>query len=218
MEECAIVYELPLTGFESLDAAKYLSPIEREEIFRLPARKRAEKLYARLLIKMLLLERTELSRESLAFSRDRYQKPYLFAHPEICFGYTHTGNCAAAALCPVPVGIDAEGVRPPSKLVIERFFAENEKRFVLSGERQQAFCAIWTKKEAYAKMKGLGLRLPFSSFDTLSPEIEAKIVTKERENYFLSVCTEEPMRVLFEEKNAGQIERFFSSEIVSKKD
>ena len=67
-------------------------------------------------------------------------------------------------------------------------------------------------------MIGKGLSLKFGSFSTLSPDFKAKIITQERENYFLSVCTDRPAPIKFEEKTIEDFERFFSAEIVPKKD
>lgn len=71
---------------------------------------------------------------------------------------THTGGCCAAAASHHPIGIDAQGIAPAREAVVRRFFLPEERRFLDSQPRRdEAFTLLWTMKEAYGKMTGLGL-------------------------------------------------------------
>ena len=68
------------------------------------------------------------------------------------------------------VGVDVEVIRPKSKApeLVNRFFSAKEKaafQELGADERVSAFFAGWTRKEAYVKATGKGLRFPLDCFD-----------------------------------------------------
>jgi 4'-phosphopantetheinyl transferase len=76
---------------------------------------------------------------------------------------SHSRGLAAAAVTAIgPVGVDLEPVRPVEALVLaRRWFPAREAAWlarVPSGQRDAAFLALWTQKEAIAKALGTGLR------------------------------------------------------------
>lgn len=80
----------------------------------------------------------------------------------IYFNLSHSGNLVICATSRLPVGCDAEQVRPESGKLAERFFSEKEKAYLkgfdqLSYDRE--FCRLWTAKESFVKMTGEGLHL-----------------------------------------------------------
>lgn len=92
-------------------------------------------------------------------------------NPEIRFNLSHCGGHALYAVaCGREVGVDVEVVRPKPKAaaLVDRFFSVNEKaafqRFQ-PHEEAAAFFAGWTRKEAYVKAVGKGLRFPLDQFD-----------------------------------------------------
>ena len=86
-------------------------------------------------------------------------KPYI-DYP-LCIGVTHTDDIVIVALDEKPFGIDAEKTTRSmarQDSISERFFAENERKFIEeSADKQGAFLKIWVKKEAYVKFTGEGL-------------------------------------------------------------
>jgi 4'-phosphopantetheinyl transferase len=90
-------------------------------------------------------------------------------HPRLRFSLSHTaGLVACAVTCERDVGLDVERAfpRPGSAALAERRFSASEKRRLAvlpQGEAQALFFDLWTLKEAYAKARGLGLRLPLDS-------------------------------------------------------
>lgn len=91
------------------------------------------------------------------------------------FNLSHSGPHVLVAIGPGPVGADIEDAsrRPVADGVIRRCCSEAEHSWLagLAGaDRPAAFLGLWTKKEAVAKALGLGLVLPFSSFEVRGPD------------------------------------------------
>ena len=77
----------------------------------------------------------------------------------VFFSISHTKNRVYCAVSDRNIGIDAEFLSGRSDTQIQkfanRFFLENEIEFVKKKEfSEEAFLEVWTKKEAYIKMKG----------------------------------------------------------------
>ena len=79
----------------------------------------------------------------------------------LCVGVTHTDSVVIVALDEKSFGIDAEKVgrvMARQDSIAERFFTENERRFIeKSADKESAFLEIWVKKEAYVKFTGEGV-------------------------------------------------------------
>ena len=92
-------------------------------------------------------------------------------NPEIRFNLSHSGGHALYAVAyGREVGVDVEVVRPKPKAaaLVGRFFSTNEKaafQKLQPHEEKAAFFAGWTRKEAYVKAVGKGLRFPLDQFD-----------------------------------------------------
>ena len=90
---------------------------------------------------------------------------------------TDTKNYWACCVSESPVGIDMEEQgRVVKPAIVKRFHkAEQEYLAVLSeGSREwtEEFFAIWTKKEAWSKLKGKGYAIGFSKFSVLEDTVE----------------------------------------------
>ncbi len=123
----------------------------------------------------------------LKIIRNQYGKPFLEDHPDIHFNLSHTAGAIVCAVSDRPVGIDIEKKRKVNARVINRFFTENERAFILAGDNDQdaRFTKIWTMKEAYAKHTGKGLHQPFDSFDVLNMQ---GMITMQYNGCFIAVC------------------------------
>ena len=96
--------------------------------------------------------------------------------PMIRFNLSHSKGYALYAVARGrEVGIDVEVVRPKPKAagLVARFFSSNENKAFQKlepGEKESAFFAGWTRKEAYVKAVGEGLRFSLKRFDvSLAP-------------------------------------------------
>jgi phosphopantetheinyl transferase len=88
--------------------------------------------------------------------------------PEIQFSISHTDQVAAVAISQnLPVGIDVESVEhPATKELIDAFCCGCERALLTDAPANQSsreFIRLWTLKEAYSKMIGLGHSVDFGS-------------------------------------------------------
>ncbi len=97
-------------------------------------------------------------------------------NPMIRFNLSDSGGRALYAVAyGREVGVDVEVIRakPKAAALVNRFFSLNEKaafQKLDAREELAAFFAGWTRKEAYVKAIGKGLRFPLDRFDvSLTP-------------------------------------------------
>ena len=136
-------------------------------------------------------------------------RPY-FCDRMCDFNITHTQNHVFCAIIegeePTRIGIDAEDLNRPDFLnldeMVARWFGENEKSVFLASPTKETFLRLWTRKEAYVKYTGEGLK-SLSKIDTVSLEADGEVCFFDyREgDILLSVCaprgTEAPQNIAF---------------------
>lgn len=148
-----------------------VSPNKREQIecfHRLEDAQRT--LLADVLIRGIISHKLGLPNKDIAFGLNEYGKPSLLSHPNFHFNLSHSGQYVACVVGDSAVGIDVEEIKQADLKIAERFFTENETRYILSrpdNEQSKAFYRIWTMKEAYIKREGKGLSIPLNSFNVL---------------------------------------------------
>ena len=97
-------------------------------------------------------------------------KPYLKEYRDLHFNISHSKDSALLAITKTgPIGVDIERTDRNIDLLrlSKRFFAPSEQEVlaaVAEYDRKDAFFKIWSRKEAYIKCSGQGLRIPLSSF------------------------------------------------------
>ena len=84
--------------------------------------------------------------EFLPNGKPRFKSSPLF------FSISHSENTLAVAISEREVGVDVEMIRVEPHGVARRFFTDSEIGY--AGGDETRFFEIWTKKEAYAKVKG----------------------------------------------------------------
>ncbi len=98
-------------------------------------------------------------------------KPYIEGNP-IYFSISHCKGLVMAAVGDAEIGADCELIRPHDLRVLERVANENEKqRIMSSSDKTGEFFRLWTMKEAYVKMLGIGIGYPLKSLDTSKEDI-----------------------------------------------
>lgn len=111
--------------------------------------------------------------EALIFEISETGKPYLrlpvSGGEPVHFNLTHSGGVAAVAVCgTAQVGIDIEKVRPVHQGLARRYFAAEEVAGIEARTGQDAqletFFRCWTRKEAFVKATGEGIRRGLDSF------------------------------------------------------
>ena len=108
--------------------------------------------------------------QQLEFQSDAYHKPSIRGDSPLCFNLTHSES---VALCAVtegrPIGVDVERVHPIAEMdaIASTHFAQAEYRQfsrLPSQDKEAAFFALWTRKEAFVKAVGQGLLYPLNRF------------------------------------------------------
>jgi 4'-phosphopantetheinyl transferase len=129
---------------------------------------------ARGLLRTLLSHYLQMQPAQLQFTYNEHGKPsldHLLQRKPLYFNLSHSHNLALLAFSHVgPLGVDIEYMRPDVAVeqVARVSFSPREQALLLAQpleERQHAFYACWTCKEAYIKGRGTGLSLEPNLFD-----------------------------------------------------
>lgn len=88
-------------------------------------------------------------------------KPVFSEHPEIHFNLSHAGDYVVCVVSQWEVGVDIEGNRAVRASIENRFFSEEECRWIQEADSKrlhsERFFRLWTLKEAYSKLTGEGI-------------------------------------------------------------
>ncbi len=125
----------------------------------------------RRMLRSILTERYGVSDDRIVFENTPEGKPVLPCLPEAAFSISDSGEIVAAAVsvgcresgCPVrSLGFDLERRRQISAELIRRFFHPEEQAWICEEKSKEAqnrrALMIWTRKEAYGKWSGRGIR------------------------------------------------------------
>lgn len=148
-------------------------------------------LFSDLLVRVLACKIINKANKDLKFMKTQYGKPYLLNQHNFYYNISHTRNRIVCAVYDDEIGIDIEKVRQYEKKIAQRFFSINELDYIESDiyNQDNHFFSIWTKKEAYIKWIGKGLKIPLESFDVLEDPISSMVNTFQLNDYIISVCT-----------------------------
>lgn len=97
-------------------------------------------------------------------------KPVFPENKEIFFNISHSGTYVGLAFGKRELGLDMESVKRADLRVAKRFFREEEYEYLANLEesvRADAFCRLWTGKEAILKAAGKGLAASLDGFPVL---------------------------------------------------
>jgi 4'-phosphopantetheinyl transferase len=165
-------FELDVDPEELTALRELLSPEELARAARLRfARDRARFIAGRAMVRRALAGRAGCEPAGLAIAAAPQGKPYLPDHPELRFNATGSGGKGLLAIADgIEVGVDLELSEPAfdGLEVARQFFRRREVESLESleaAERQAAFLRCWTRKEAYVKALGTGLRSALDSFE-----------------------------------------------------
>ena len=132
----------------------------------------------------------------LSFSQGEYGKPYLTDYPHIHFNLSHSGHYGACAVADTELGLDIQDVRSCDMALAERFFHEAEAKALRSATASGdtaadiLFTRIWTRKEAYLKLRGTGLSEDTSTFSVLDGALPGILLQEaETDSHLLCLAT-----------------------------
>ncbi|MDE5865198.1 MAG: 4'-phosphopantetheinyl transferase superfamily protein [Lachnospiraceae bacterium] len=115
-----------------------------------------------------------LEERAMEYELGSHGKPFLRYYPEIHFSLSHSKDYAMCSIGNVDVGNDIEWVRGGKEKVAKRFFAAEEFAWIKnasdSKERDERMFQIWTMKESFLKVTGLGMSLLLKDFAVIMDE------------------------------------------------
>ena len=133
--------------------------------------KRSYQIQARAWLRWLLAAYLNTRPELINYQYGTLGKPYLAAsHGQVYFNATDSGTTLLCAFSfKNEMGLDVEST--PRKVnfnrIAEKKFTQKEQAAINSlqvTDRSNAFLAIWTRKEAFGKAIGLGIRYPMKQY------------------------------------------------------
>ena len=107
---------------------------------------------------------------ALVLGVDARQKPKLASDQPLWFNLSYRAEWALLAVSNQgEVGVDLEAIQPVAgaAALVDYLFSLAERAVLRAAGRSAwrgLFYAIWTRKEAWAKLSGMGLALPFAGF------------------------------------------------------
>lgn len=115
------------------------------------------------------------------YQYNQHGKPHLAEFPQLHFSISHCKKAVIVAISNNPIGIDIELPRKINTSLLSRVCSPEEKKLIMqSTNPEKTFIALWTKKEAYSKMLGIGIshielssgiyESEFESFEVLNGE------------------------------------------------
>ncbi len=140
-------------------------------------------------IKKIISSFLSIDKKKIIIEKTEFGKPYLKDYPNIHFNLSHTKGMIVFALSDKEVGIDIERIKKFNERIPIKFFSTNEQSYIFQKNEGQEirFHEIWTRKEAYVKWLGMGMKKSFNSFDVLENK---KITTLYLEDYIVSICSD----------------------------
>ena len=102
-------------------------------------------------------EKFNIPIDRIEYCKTENGKPYIKNYPDYHFNISHSNGAVAIAFSDYPVGVDIEKIRKVDMKIVNRFFNESEKDYILNCDCDSRFTEIWTKKEAFIKKNGLTL-------------------------------------------------------------
>jgi len=122
-------------------------------------------LFADLLIRDVIREKTGLTNEEISFTTNEYGKPFLENRQDVQFNLSHSGVWVVGAVDTQPVGIDVEQVQTIDLAISENYFSPDEHQDLMSKpDKFDYFFTLWALKESYIKILGKGLSHPLNAF------------------------------------------------------
>ena len=123
------------------------------------------------LVRYLTVQRYGVPNGRLQFAYAERGKPYFTGDAAaVHFNLSHAGDWVVCAIGPGPLGIDVEHVKDRKVTFASAALSEGEyaRWCALPEDRQSGeFYRLWTMKESYSKLLGVGLSLGFPTVDVI---------------------------------------------------
>lgn len=131
---------------------------KKERILRQRVKQNTDNiLVGTVLAKYMLLKYFQIPFSKQHLSYGHYGKPYLRDYPSAYFNISHSGQFVVCAVYDRPIGVDIQKIVSYRQDVAKRVFSPEElSQIESSPDRSAEFTRLWTQKEAYLKMLGIG--------------------------------------------------------------
>lgn len=165
---------------------RFVPEEKRERILRQRVKQDADNmLVGSVLAKYMLLKYFQIPFSKQHISYGRYGKPYLRDYPNAHFNISHSGQFVACAVSDRPIGVDIQEIVSYRRDMAKRVFsAEEFSQIESSPDRSAEFTRLWTQKEAYLKMLGIGFS---GSLDKATLHKQSKVQTAKYMDAFISI-------------------------------
>jgi 4'-phosphopantetheinyl transferase len=122
-------------------------------------------LFADLLSRHMIMQKTGLENEEIFFTTNEYGKPFLKDREDIQFNLSHSGVWVVGVIDHQVVGIDVERIQEIDLDISKNYFSPDEHEDLMSkADKFDYFFTLWALKESYIKILGKGLSHPLNAF------------------------------------------------------
>jgi len=149
-----------------LELLNKVNSSKKDRISRFLRRQDAQAcLFADLLTRSMLIDRSGLSNSEISFSASAFGKPQFNNPLPVHFNVSHSGDWVVCAIDTQEVGIDIEQMTEIDLSISKDFFSDAEFTAIIeSDDPGSKFFEYWTLKESYIKYTGKGLSERLDSF------------------------------------------------------
>ena len=151
-------------------------------------------LYSELTLRMGLTDMLGRGPEFYQFATRASGKPYLQNQSNIYFNLSHTKNAILCSISRIAeIGVDIEQIQRIDYNLLNHIAHPEEKLLIQLSPKAQhdlLFYRMWTRKEAYCKRTGVGIRQKLDIINTTTCEIGKKYFTWQTDNYICSIYCE----------------------------
>ena len=126
--------------------------------------------------------------------KNKYGKKYLKTN-ELYFNISNKDNITVIAISDKEIGIDIESIKYNSSILNTICTESEEDNFINNSyqkenilnsfDKENDFTKMWTMKESYVKMLGMGLKYDLKKVDTIA--LKHKFIIKKYKNYIISI-------------------------------
>lgn len=169
-------------------------------------KERRQSLFAKCLLFYILKNICKIKNSNIKIDTNKFGKPYIKGC-NIHFSLSHSENLVCCALGKSRVGVDIQEMLEIDFVrICKRFFHRDEIGYIMKAdlkEKTNKFFEIWSCKEAYIKMIGLGLFKKLNSFKVIVKNSKYIVIDEGKiqdvnlylknyqNNYKLAICTKE---------------------------
>ena len=126
--------------------------------------------------------------------KNKHGKPYFIDNPNLHYNISHSHGLGVILFDERPCGVDVEQIVEKKYDLSERFYSQREREWVNevkdAKEHAKRLLAVWTGKEAYTKMLGVGLTVDLKTINIFDDEIWNKLTYINENGYIICVCRE----------------------------